>query len=348
MYNSIIGFVVVLAWVVSALIQYKFVADAKLLYSQIPLYLSSFYSYFLNGKLFVSICFVFGLHIFIDVETERKPNSFLIKIGLLVILLLGFSLYSSVFLIAIVIALFGILVSNVYKIKPNAVGHLFFCLMFLLVLLASFSPNLNLRLPFFIELYFLPASNLLSGNMGQHFVISTALLQLVYGFIIIVLGFWAGGTRWLVEYHFHYESLKRLFQLSLILIAVWFVLNYFNVYLLITKWKIGEVFYLFDALTINVVVVFIYLFLLIYFENFRWGKHFLKLLEHLGKLWFVNVLVLIAAGYFLSRQAFQLSFWVYLVGFVLLFLIVVVLNVRFSNVYTNRFWLPLNKFIDER
>jgi hypothetical protein len=346
MYYSIIGFVVVLAWVMAALIQYKFVSvDAEFFYSQIPFWLSSFYNSFLNAKLFTFICFVFGLRIYIDVETEVKSNSFLIKIGLLIVLLLGFSWYSSLFLVAIFIALFGILVNYLYKIKPSAIAHLFLGLMLLLVFLASFVPNLNLHLPFFIELYFLPAVNLLSGNMGQHFIISTALLQLVYGFIIIVLGFWAGSTRWLVEYHFHYESLKRLFKYSLILVVVWLVLNYFNVYLLITKWKIGEVFYLFDALTINVVVVFMYLFLLIYFENFRWGKYFLKLLEHLGKLWFVNVIVLFAVGYLLSRQAFQLSFWVYVFGFFILFLIVVVLNVRFSNIYMNRFWLPLNKFI---
>lgn len=337
---------VVLAWVMAAIISFRLVADAKLIDAQIPSYLSSFYSYFLNGKLIASVCFIFGLRIYISFETEENSIPIL-KLSLLIIVLMGFAWLSSFFLVAILIVLFGILVRVLHKLKPEAITYLFFSLLLLLVLLAGFSPRLNVHEPFFIDLYFLPASNLLAGNLSQPFNISAAFLHVVYGFIIIVLGFWAGRTRWLVEYHFHFESLKKLFQYSLILFTAWLVLNYFNIYLLITKWKIGEIFYLFDALTITIIMVFMYLFLLMYLENFRWGKHFLKWLEHLGKLWFVNVLVLLAVVYLINLFACLPSFGDYVLGFFILFLIVVVLNVRFSNFYMNRFWLPLSKFIDK-
>jgi hypothetical protein len=83
-----------------------------------------------------------------------------------------------------------------------------------------------------------------------------------------------------------------MFKLSFALIVLWILLTFFGAYQLIMHWKLGQMFYLIDALAVTILLAFVYIFVLIYLENFNWGKIILSGFVLLGKYWYISFLYL--------------------------------------------------------
>lgn len=125
----------------------------------------------------------------------------------------------------------------------------------------------------------------------ENFIAGTAL-PLLYGLICLVVGIWAGKNKWLSEYHFYYNELKTIFMYSIALYIFWFLLKLFKIYSFITEGIIGQIIYMIDALTINLLLVFIYMFALVFLENYRFGKRLLIIFEWMGRNWYWSAIVL--------------------------------------------------------
>lgn len=154
-------------------------------------------------------------------------------------------------------------------------------------IISFYSKKTLVELPFFL--------------FTNQYFIENALIPLIYGLIVLLIGIWAGRNKWLSEYHFFYNELKVVFKYSAALYVFWFLLKAFNVYTLITDGIIGQIIYMIDALTINLLLVFIYLFGLIFLENYRLGKKLLGGLEWLGRYWYWSAILLMVLYYGIDK-----------------------------------------------
>lgn len=304
-FYSIIGLALLLAWITQAFYSFNFLSTLKPEIAIDKPILASIYTYLINWKLYSFICFIWGISQFHGLHTKNFIKSiFRISLGLIILSALSVFL-SPVFFIAIPIILFGVFLNFMTQQKKSSfIIIVAFLIIGTLILSLFNAPEFMNSIPFH-HLYSFSFNNNLPIKILQELISASTLLYLFYGFIIITIGFWIGKTRWLYEYPFHYKSLKKLFYYSVALLLLWISLNYFNAYLLISKWKIGELFYIIDGLSINIIIIFLYLFLLIYFENFRWSNIFLKLLGSAGKCWIIKSFVLIS--YILIQNKLQLN-----------------------------------------
>jgi len=187
------------------------------------------------------------------------------------------------------------------RFKDALIKYLLIILISSIFLLSFFVPPDLLTYPTF--------KNIIAHKFDfSGFVNTSNLLTIIFGSIVVLLGYLSGQTNWLKEYHFHYYELKKLFKYSLGLLAIWLVLNFFDAYFLISKWHLGETFLIIDGLVINVLLVYIYLFLLISFENFKLGKTILNLLQRIGKLWILQFLILAFVYVLLIQINYNLNF----------------------------------------
>lgn len=122
---------------------------------------------------------------------------------------------------------------------------------------------------------------------------TSIILCLVYGIIVIILGLWIAKHNWLHEYHFHYRELKALFNYSLVLYLIWIIFKLLQVYTYISKGFFGNLMYMVDSLAVNILLVYIYLFVLISLENFRLGKKVLSIFKWLGQTRYIYVITLL-------------------------------------------------------
>ena len=346
MYYSIIGLILLLSWLMVGGFNSQLNLSTYSGFKIADSILKIFYSYFINWKLFTLICFLIGIRVFIHVEIKTSQKSFLIQSTLIILVSLVFAWVSSLFLIVIPIIVFSAIVMFLQQKHTNAI---YFLMGFLIVavLIASIYNNKSLFFyPCFNNLFALQFRLTTISEIKQIFFSPNGLLQLIYGFAIIIVGFWVGKSSWLLEYHFYYNELKKLFKYSLSLFVLWILLNFFEIYLFISKWKIGEIFYILDGLCINIILVFIYLFALIYFENFRWGKIFLKLLESVGKMWLINLIILVSVIFLLKILNLKLSLMISSILSLLVFIILSILSRFFSKRYYNGFWLKILTLFD--
>ncbi|MGE4288556.1 MAG: hypothetical protein AB7E36_07705 [Salinivirgaceae bacterium] len=141
------------------------------------------------------------------------------------------------------------------------------------------------------------------------------LFNWFYGISLLFLGYSVGKAKVLLHYPFFYTELKRMFKLSIALIVLWVLLTFFGAYQLIMHWRFGQIFYLIDALAVTILLAFVYIFVLIYLENFNWGKIILSGFVLLGKYWYVSLLYLSITYKLLSHTNMfitQLSNWLLL------------------------------------
>ncbi|MDA3890149.1 MAG: hypothetical protein PF517_00640 [Salinivirgaceae bacterium] len=172
---------------------------------------------------------------------------------------------------------------------PHWIWYSWLALLFVLIATISLVAAETIQSePFFAPLY-----------TFNHAITSASItIPVLYGLIITTIGLWAGKNNWLYEYHFHFIELKKLFNYSIMLLVLWHLLKLLGIYTLITHAIIGKTIYMIDALTINVLMVFIYLFVLIYLENFKFGKRVLTVLEYLGRYWYLSAFILVIIIFF--------------------------------------------------
>ena len=309
-YYSIIGLIMLMSWLILAYNNFEVTQQQNL--NLTDNFLANLYTHFINWKLYTLICFVFGIQLFTNSELKTVIRSYLVQYAILLLALLA-SFISAMFLVIIPLAIFNILVLLIEHKRPNLMPIALVFIGLILALISSFGNIQIIAEPCFSSLFNYSASFNNYSNVFYMLMKPSNMIPLFYGFIIITLGFWVGKTRWLLEYHFYYNELKKLFKYSLALVIIWILLNFFDVYLFITQWKIGKVFYMLDGFSINIIIVFIYLFILVYLENFKFGKMLLKLLESSGKLWIINLVFLIATIYGFSLIQTKFSFLVYIV-----------------------------------
>ncbi len=291
-FYSIIGFMFLLGWLLSAYILWSGTVFPGEYASGITKILITVYNYFLNGKLYTLLCFILGFQLYNVCEKNFRFKFQIIGSFVVFIISILVSYFTALSLILIPLILFRLFLIVFIKQHKFSVLHLLILSILLTIALSFFSSGLLFTTPSFIELFKSRLSFSNNSGLMVNLLAPDNFIFTLYGLVVIIIGFLAGKTKWMMEYPFHYNELKKLFKYSLVLFLLWLLLNFFEVYLYITKWPVGEMFYTLDALSINLIMVFMYLFILISLENYRWGLRILKGLQNTGRNWLLNLSIL--------------------------------------------------------
>lgn len=291
-YYAIAGFAIFLGWLVAAAIIIKHFASGIAL-NGFQHFVVKAYVYGVNWKVYAFVCLIFGVKA--AILSDKKDLAIIIIESLSYILLaVAYSLFNAITLAFLPIAI-AYLALYFYRDKnPLLIGLsvLFFALA--TTFFSLFVHDNSFLLSSFSDL---TQTRISLANLNKIFAMlfkPQQLFGLSFGFTLLFLGYWIGKAKWFLEYHFLYHELKKLFKLSIGLLIIWIGLNYFSVYDYITQWKIGKLFFILDGFAVQLITLFVYVFALIYLENFRWGLKVLKLLEQAGRGWFYQMGVLFA------------------------------------------------------
>lgn len=315
-YYSVSGLTIILAWMVALFIGYsKLHQISELAGGEFITF--QFFKYFVNWKLYSFICLILGTRaaLFRNSETVRSIVS---KATISIIVLIVLSFINAVTLALIPVLFFYPVLVFVFNKSRLRLGLSIVIFTLLLSLISLYIEANGFLIIGFSEL---TATKLDVTNFQSIFTLLIAPNQLfgyTYGIILLSLGFWLGKTKWVIDYHFLYAELKRLFKLSIVLLVLWIGLTQFNIYEYFTNWKIGKIFFILDGLAIQLLTVYCYVFLLIYLENSRIGLQLLKLLALIGKKWYVHSVIILA--YMLFQKIYNpFNFWLNLTVCIALF-----------------------------
>jgi len=104
------------------------------------------------------------------------------------------------------------------------------------------------------------------------------------GFIFMLV---AVEKNWIYDYPFYYPLIKYWFKVGLTILTFWLLLHQFHIYQKLLNTKIGQVIYLVDYLSIELVLAELVLCILVFFEDFSWGKIILSFFENLSRYWII-------------------------------------------------------------
>jgi len=289
MHSSMVSLALILGWLFAG---YLFIGEDILkVPTQEPYWFTeiNFYNLFIDWKLFTLIAFIFGIRAYIFSETGRHPRFFYFRSLIWAVTAVVLSVINCMSLVIIPLLIFGgilFLLRNANRWAP-----FFFMLLLLMGLLAvgwiGGIPNFGMQC--FTEFTTQQLLQISFSELLGQFGHPVNIITWMYGGLVMIIGYLVGKGKWLIEYHFRYQELKRLFLLSALLFVLWVILNHYKVYQTLYNWKGGELFYLLDAIAVQLLTLFMYLFILIYLENFRWGLFIIRSFTKIGKLWLFNL-----------------------------------------------------------
>ncbi len=289
MHASMVSLALILGWLFAG---YLFIGEGvKLIPMQEPYWFTevNFYNLFIDWKLFTIIAFIFGIRAYIFSETGRHPRFFYFRSLIWAVTALILSIINCMSLVIIPLLFFGALLFFLRN-TTRWIPYFFMLLLLIGLLLTSWFGGIpNFGMQCFTELTSYQLLSIGFPEMIKQLTNPSNIITWLYGCLVMILGYLVGKGKWLIEYHFRYPELKRLFILSAILFVLWAVLNHYKIYQMLYSWKGGELFYLLDAVAVQLLTLFMYLFILIYLENFRWGLFIIRLFTKIGKLWLFNL-----------------------------------------------------------
>ncbi|PKP08227.1 MAG: hypothetical protein CVU09_16615 [Bacteroidetes bacterium HGW-Bacteroidetes-4] len=300
-YQSLIGLILFLtSFILWGFYRQSMDSDASAFAASglLPKYL---FRQFISFKAFTLASFVFGLHAFFCATNNAGPKYKLMRsiLPLIVVTLAG--LFQPVFWGVLPILFMGVLFSYIRPVHSVQL----FTLAATSLLIALFTAGIwgipELQKGAFYALAPMQKPIQLFISRGHLFFIPEHFFNWFYGFSLLFLGYSAGNAKVLLHYPFFYTNLKRLFKISIALIVLWVLLTFLGAYQLIMHWRLGQMFYLIDAIAVTILLAFVYVFILIYLENFNWGKIILSGFVLLGKHWYISFLYL-AITYKLIRH----------------------------------------------
>jgi hypothetical protein len=291
-YQSIIGLILLLTSFILWIFYQQSIDSDESTFAASNLFLNYIFRQFISFKAFTLASFLFGLHTFFCATNKVLPKYKFQRsiLPLIVVSLAG--LFQPVFLGALPLLFMVVLLSYTRPLHSVQLVTVTASSLILALFTAAFWGIPELQKGAFYTLLFIQNPLQLINDDGFLFFNPEHLFNWFYGFSLLFLGYSAGKTKVLLHYPFYYTELKRMFKLSIALIVLWVVLTFFGAYQLIMHWKLGQLFYLIDALAVTVLLTFVYVFALIYLENFNWGQKILAGFVLLGKYWYVSLLYL--------------------------------------------------------
>lgn len=294
-YYAIAGFSLLLGWLVAAAILVINAFPSQDI-STIDKVIGGFYLYLVNWKLYAFVSLIFGIKAALLNENRSFKNTALQSV-FYIILLVVLSTVNAITMAYLPVAI-AYMALYFYQ-KQSRLLMSFSVLIF--ILLTTFFSLFVFENSFLSIAFSDLAQTKMTGVSFENILLLLIKPEQLFGFsfgiTLLFIGYWIGKSRWFFEYHFLYNELKKLFKLSLTLLLLWFVLNHLGVYHYISHWKIGKIFFILDGFAVQLICMFMYIFILMYFENSRWGLKLLKLLENAGRGWFYQVIALF--GYML-------------------------------------------------
>lgn len=283
-------------------------------------------------KLYTLVCFVTGLGSYFNtVQLKTSPETFIFQI-LSIILVSLFSFLNSLIAGFIPIVLIFVLLIQFKSISSVQILTLISLSIGFALLISILSGIPEFKLP---ALYYFN-TNPFPANIKEFvylFKNPQNIITWLYGFSVLFFGYWVGKSQWLVNYHFYYNELKRLFKISFGLFILWLVLNAFDAYSIIIHWRVGQVFYLLDAFAANIIVLYLFVFFLIYLENYRWGKYLLYYLELAGRFWISNTMLLILSCWLIQKSWIRIPSFFYSCLWMLLIALIILISIFSSKIY---------------
>jgi len=292
LHSAIVGLALLLGWLLAGHIFVLTELSTPVTNSLFHQAYTLFFKQLIYWKLFTLIAFIFGIRAYIYSENESSDRLFYLRSMFLLILAALLSLFSPIALGVVPLLVFGVLLFRLRKMKSMISWYGMGFLIGLIILTVWYQGLPNFNSYCFSGFQYHQTATSYNQLIIATIQNNTNQIAWLFGFLVMIIGYTIGKAKWLLEYHFHYLELRRLFLLSFALILVWGILNYFNFYRFLFNLKIGSVFYLLDTLSIQLLMVFVYLFVLIYFENFKIGLLILRFLAQTGKYWFFNLLLL--------------------------------------------------------
>jgi hypothetical protein len=290
LFYSLLGFGILFSSVLFVF-QGNYIANSNpFLFSKMPA-IDFFIRHFTFWKIYTLSAFMLGLSSFYN--KSRKINNLIAVLTLLLPLLtvLVLALFNSLFFALIPLILLHYCMLFFKEIGSVQIILISSLSIFLALITVSFFgvPDLH-QAAFFATIK--PFAGFNSENqIAFNYLNPDFVFTWFYGFSILFLGYWIGKKQWFLNYPFFYNELKTLFKLCVGLLILWLTLNFFDAYQLITKWRAGQIFYLADAMAVQLISVYIFIFILIYLENFILGKKILSMLGLIGKNWPINIIV---------------------------------------------------------
>jgi hypothetical protein len=303
-HSAMIGLALLLGWFMAGYLFSKPIEQLPASSFSVEHLYPIFFEQFIFWKLYTLIAFIFGIRAYIYTEQHFTDRIFYIKSGIwfLVAVMLSFIHFMALSLIPLFI--FGGLLFRIRKINPSfyliLIGIFMLLIMGLSIFMSVPDSHSSCFSGFFIE----KSNEPIALKIFDQLKSGSNLIAWLFGFIVMVIGYSVGKTKWLLDYHNHYIELRRLFFISLGLVLTWGILHYLNYYTFLKSFRVGSFFYLFDALSVHLLIVYMYLFILVYLENFRIGIMLLRFFAKIGKLWLLNLLILF--GFIFIGNYYQL------------------------------------------
>lgn len=300
-YQSIIGLILILSSFILWIFYRQSMDSDESSFAASNLLLKYIFRQFISFKAFTLASFLFGLHAFFCASNKVLPKYKFQRsiLPLIVVTLAG--LFQPVFLGTLPLLLMVVLLSYTKPLHSVQLFTLAATSLLLALFTAGFWGIPELQKGVFYTLASIQNPIQMLSDGRTLLVNPEHLFNWFYGFSLMFLGYSAGKAKVLLHYPFYYTELKRMFKLSIALILLWILLTFLGAYQLIMHWKLGQLFYLIDALAVTILLTFVYVFALIFLENFNWGKKILGGFVLLGKYWYVSLLYLAITYKLLSQ-----------------------------------------------
>ncbi len=293
------------------------------------------FKHFVYWKVYTLLAIIFGLSSFYKLAPNKLP---LTKHWLILFIVPCFFWLIPFSVCILPLLLLHLLLTNVKVLTTIQIFVIGFISVVLAIAVIVFFGKPDMELPAFYSVFMVSKSIDSISALKMELVHPNHFFNWFYGFSVIMFGYWIGKSKWLINYHFYYNELKRLFKLCLVLILLWLVLNFFHAYELIIHWKMGQVFYMLDAMAMNIVVIYMIVFGLVFLENYRLGKQLLKLFILIGRYWYVNVLIIT-----LTQQIFNAKAISWNSNAIITILLISFISMVLASTLTHLVKLKLNK-----
>lgn len=260
---------------------------------------------FFHWKALTLVSFLFGVYLAHITNDADKVRLYHQKVSLVLVTTVVLSFFVSQVLFIIAFVITGSTVLSLKSLNTKAILSIAFVFYTVSALFSVPEINSELQVPELIKPIY-------QGDAGPSLRKAIKLItspeeiaNIFYGFALILVGYQVGKQEWLSEYPFRYRQLKFIAFIAFLGIILWFVLLFSNIYSFMIQSKIGQLFFMMDALFINACVVYLYLYLLITLENFNLGRKIVNHFNYIGRLSITFYLLFFIAQILLSQYNYQ-------------------------------------------
>jgi uncharacterized membrane protein YeiB len=300
---------------------------------------------FVHWKALTLVSFLFGIYLAHITQFPEKVQLYHQKVSivLVVTIILSFFVSQVLFIIAFVVT--GATVLSLKSLNAKAILLVAFVFYTVGALFSIPEINSELQLPEMIKLINQGNGGPSLGKAINLITRPEELANIFYGFALILVGYLIGKHNWLEEYPFRYRQLKFGALIAFLGILLWFVLLLTGIYNALIETKIGQLFFMMDALFINACVVFLYLYLLVSLENYTFGKKIIKHLSNVGRIAITFYILFFISQLLLNQYQRQQPILVLVIPLLIIFMLGIIARFYFKKFSADPVVLIIEKLV---